>query len=382
MNEKIIEEIRRKDKEVLKRLKEWAESILEKAEKEKDLYIELPTRTLSNVIWDEEKGVILMGEKLSRRYFLNIAHAKRFLQTVWVASRIKELVEEGITSSLRDLYYTVKFTIPGTRENLVDEQRESDKAIEDLETMLNVIREEFHIMSQGGKGHLAGPIEIEERVPSPDGKHRVTEVDGTMLGMGGWAIPPIVEPERVHIKKVEAEFVLVIEKFASWVRFHEDRFWDEYNAIIITGGGQADRATRRLVHRLHYEFKLPVYVLTDADPAGWYIYSVYKQGSINLSYLSPQLATPAARFLGLTISDYHEFKFPPTVKIKLKEWDIKRVNELKNYPWFKKKEWQREFELLEKEQFKMEIEAAASKHWRFISKDYVPAKLEAKAFLP
>ena len=378
----MMEEIRKVDEEIIKKLSEWAKGILQKAEKEGELYLEVPVRSLSNVIWDEEKGILRMGQRIARRSFLNIAHAKRFLQTIVVAAAIKSLVEEGVTTSLRDVFYRVKFTIPGTKENVVDEQKESDKAIEDLETMLGFVREEFHVFSKGGKGHVAGPIEIEEHVYSPDGKHRIVEVDGTNVGMGGWAVPPIVEPERVKIKKVEAEFVLVIEKSAVWTRFHEDRFWDEHNALIITAEGMPDRATRRLVHRLHYEFNLPVYVLTDADPWGWYIYSVYKQGSINLSYLSPQLATPPSKFLGMTISDYFDFGFPRTVQIKLNDKDVKRLKELRRYPWFKKKEWHQEFDLMEKKGFKMELEAASSKHWRFISKEYVPAKLEAGKVLP
>jgi len=376
-----LDEIRMKDREILDKLRQWALSMLERAEKEEELYFELPTRTFQNVIWDEEAGIIKMGERLSRRNFLNVKHAKRFLQTLYVARRIKELLDQGISASLRDVFYRVKFTIPGTKENLVDDQPESDRAIEDLETILGNVREEFRIFSKG-KGQLVGPIEIEEHVRYADGTYAIREVDGTQVGMGGWSIPNIVEPERVKIKRVDADFVLVIEKQAVWVRFNEDKFWDKHNAIIITGGGMADRATRRLVHRLHYEYNLPIYVLTDADPAGWYIYSVYKQGSINLSYLSKELATPAAKFLGMTISDFYDFKFPSNVKIKLTEWDRKRLQELRRYPWFKKKEWHREFDLMEKEGFKMELEAASSKYWQYISKEYVPAKLEQRKFLP
>ncbi len=381
--EDFYSKLRKTDQAVLQKLKEWAKKILENAEKERRVYMELPVRSFSNVYFDEEQGLIQLGDRMARREFLNVGHAKKFLQTALVASAIKDLVEEGITTSLRDVYYRIKHTIPGTKENTVDDQRESDKAIEDLETMLGFVREQLHVFSKGGKGKLAGPIEIEEIVPDPDGgKPRVVETDGTNVGMGGWAIPPITEPERVQIKKVDADFVLVVEKDAVWTRFHEDRFWDKYNCIIVTGSGQPDRPTRRLVHRLHYEFKLPVYVMTDADPWGWYIYSVYKQGSINLSYLSPTLATPDARFIGLTISDYHDFKFGKEVKIKLNDQDRKRLKEMRRYPWFKHKEWIHEFDLMEKEGFKMELEATSSKYFRYITKEYTPAKLEAKAFLP
>ena len=61
---------------------------------------------------------------------------------------------------------------------------------------------------------------------------------------------------------------------------------------------------RRLLHRLHNELKLPVYCLLDNDPWGYYIYSVIKQGSINLAYESKRMAIPDAHYLGLRSNDY------------------------------------------------------------------------------
>jgi len=86
--------------------------------------------------------------------------------------------------------------------------------------------------------------------------------------------------------------------------------------------------------------------------------------------------------LGLTISDYHEFDFGKEVKIKLTDQDRKRLKEMRRYPWFKHKAWHTEFDLMEKEGFKMELEATSSKYFRYITKEYTPAKLESKAFLP
>ena len=56
----------------------------------------------------------------------------------------------------------------------------------------------------------------------------------------------------------------------------------KHNCIMTHGGGQPPRGVRRILHLLHHELKLPVYCLLDNDPWGYYIYSVIKQGSINL----------------------------------------------------------------------------------------------------
>ena len=60
----------------------------------------------------------------------------------------------------------------------------------------------------------------------------------------------------------------------------------------MTSGGQAARGARRLLQRMSTELKLPIYVLVDNDPWGLYIYSVLKQGSINLAYESMRMAVP------------------------------------------------------------------------------------------
>ena len=53
-----------------------------------------------------------------------------------------------------------------------------------------------------------------------------------------------------------------------------------------------------------------MYVLVDNDPWGFYIYSVVKQGSINLAYESMRMAVPDARFIGLSSFDKVTYKLP------------------------------------------------------------------------
>ena len=130
------------------------------------------------------------------------------------------------------------------------------------------------------------------------------------MGSGGWAVPSIVEENVIQFGKHEAKYVLLVEKDAVWRRFNEDKFWKRQKCIIIHGGGQPPRGVRRLVQRLHSELRLPVYVLVDNDPWGFYIYSVVKQGSINLAYESMRMAVPDARFIGLSSFDKDKYKLP------------------------------------------------------------------------
>ena len=322
--------------------------------------------------FDEQHRLIRLGEKSSQRHYLNAAHTRKFMQTLMVAAECRKIIDQGVSTSIRDLYYALKRTIPGTSENTFDEQGESDPIIEDVEAMLDMLREELHLKADR-KGYLAGPITIEDSGDS---------IDARKMGSSGWAIPSNVESEIINFRNCEAKFILMIEKDAVFQRLNEDKFWKNQNCIIMTGKGQPARGERRLLNRLHKEFKLPVYVLADADVWGYYIYSVIKQGSINLSFLSDRLGTPDAKYIGLTTRDVEKFDIPRNVTIKLNEQDKKRAKEMLNYVWFKPKEWQQEIRNMLRLGYKLELEALSAKGIKFISEVYLPEKIKSKDFLP
>jgi DNA topoisomerase-6 subunit A len=289
-----------------------------------------------------------------------------------VAAECKKIKEQNVTISIRDLYYALKRTIPKTHENTFEEQNESDPIIEDLEAMLNTLRENLNLKADR-KGYMAGKVIL------TDAGDRI---NCAKMGSSGWAIPSDVEKDVIKFEDVDADYILVIEKDAVWQRLNEDKFWKKHNCIIITGKGQPARGTRRLINRLHKEFDLPVYVLCDADCYGYYIYSVIKQGSINLSFLSDRLGTPDAKYIGLTTSDVEKFNIPKNVTIKLNNLDIKRTKELMQYVWFKPKEWQKELKNMLKVGYKLELEALSAKGIKFISEKYLPQKIKQGDFLP
>jgi DNA topoisomerase-6 subunit A len=266
----------------------------------------------------------------------------------------------------------LKHTIEGTKEETFDEQSESDTIIEDVEVALNAMREELHLYAKNA-GAMVGPITL---VDSGD------EIDCSRMGSGGYSIPSIVEPEIVQFKKSTAEFILHVEKDTVWRRFNEDKFWREHNCILTHGGGQPPRGVRRLLYRLHNELKLPVYCLLDNDPWGYYIYSVLKQGSINLAYESKRMAIPDAKFLGLRSIDFVRCGLSPSVQIALNDQDVKRAKQIASYPWFEhKKPWQKEIELMLKNGFKLEVEALISKDISYVTETYVPERLKEQDWL-
>lgn len=206
-------------------------------------------------------------------------------------------------------------------------------------------------------------------------------IDCRKMGSGGWSIPSIVEEDIVQFKKCEAKFILLVEKDAVWRRLNEDKFWKTENCILIHGQGQPPRGVRRLLYRMVNELKLPLYVFVDNDPWGYYIYSVVKQGSINLAYESERMAVPQARFLGLSSFDAEYYGLPQNVMIRLDEGDIRRAKELIAYPWFESKPWQKEIKNMLRLGMKLELEALSAKGISFVTKTYLPEKIRKKQYL-
>jgi DNA topoisomerase-6 subunit A len=269
------------------------------------------------------------------------------------------------------MYYMSKHTLGDSNENTFEEQNESDPIIEDLEVGIDALREELHLFANR-KGSVVGKLVIDDAGD---------RIDLSRMGRGGWSIPSIVEADVLKFLECKAEFILFVEKDAVFSRLNEDGFWKKHNCILMTSLGQATRGARRLLQRMSQELKLPIYVLVDNDPWGLYIYSVLKQGSINLAYESMRMAVPGVRFLGMSSLDYDKYKLSKAVQIKLKNEDIARAEQMRAYPWFKDKKWQKEIQALIDNGFKMEVDGFLTKSISFITEEYIPKKLRDRDYL-
>ncbi len=361
-----------RDKRTLKSIRDMANGVVTIAQRSRAPHLDIPSRSLSNVRFNRTRKIIEMGSNRNRRELFNLSQAKSYMQTMLVGSGCKKLIEQGKTTSIRGMYYLLKHTIEGTKEETFDEQKDCDPIIEDVEVTLNSSREELHLYAKNA-GSMVGPITL---VDSGD------TIDCARMGSGGYSIPSICEPDIIQFKKNEAKFILHVEKDTVWRRFNEDKFWRQYKCILTHGGGQPPRGVRRLLNRMHHELKLPVYCLLDNDPWGYYIYSVIKQGSINLAFESERMAIPAARYIGLRSIDYERCDLSPSVTIQLNENDKKRARQIANYPWFeKKRHWQKEINKMLENDFKLEVEALISKDISYVTEQYVPQRLRDRDFL-
>lgn len=373
----VVEEVKEvpikgRDIETMTKLQRLAAAVAEVAKKRRDPYLEVPSRSLSNSQYNRRKRLIEMGAKTNRRELFNLNQARAYMQTILVGSGCSKLIRQGKSTSIRGMYYMLKHNIEGTKENTFEDQSESDTIIEDLEVITGAMREELHLYAEP-RGNLAGPLVV------IDGEN---ELDAARMGAAGYPIPSIVEPDRLKIKRCDAKFILHVEKGTVWQRFNEDKFWQKHKCIVSHGAGQPSRGVRRLLYRLHSEYKLPVFCLLDNDPWGYYIYSVIKQGSINLAFESMRMAIPEAKFIGLRSTDFERCQLKNDVTIKLDDKDKKRAKQIASYPWFsEKKHWQAEIKQMLTNDFKLEVEALISRDISYVTEKYVPERLKDNDWL-
>ncbi|MFH0987105.1 MAG: DNA topoisomerase IV subunit A [Candidatus Micrarchaeota archaeon] len=358
------------EKECMKKIEDLAAGLIRSIKKDESPEMYIPIRGLANTNFDAKQQMLQLGDKKSTRKYMNTAHTRKFMQTMLVAEFCyNHLLKEGVHTSIRDMYYGLLRTLPNSKINTLNDQTESNQCAEDVEISLDLIRENLNLIATP-KGRVVGNAVIEDIGDT---------IDWSKMGSGGWAIPSNVDD--IKFKEVSADYILVIEKYAAFARLNEDKFWKKQNCVLFTPEGQSSRGLKRIVQRLSTEKKLPVYVCTDGDGYGWYIYSTLKYGSMALAHTSSRLATPKAQFMGLTMDDIKNYDLEKYT-IRAETVDLKRAKEIKAYPWFQKKEWQRQLDMALSSQKKAEIESLTSKGIRFLTTDYLPDKIENKDFLP
>src|SRR5512133_1716260 len=109
-----------KDKKTLGSIRGLADTVIQSAERGRAPFVDIPSRSLSNVKFNHSKRIIEMGKGTNRRELFNLAQARSDMQTLLVASGCKQLIDQGKTTSIRGLFYLLQHTIEGTSEETFD----------------------------------------------------------------------------------------------------------------------------------------------------------------------------------------------------------------------------------------------------------------------
>ena len=350
---------REKQEALLKELKIQGTRIFDDVGAGRFPQFSIPSRSVSNITYDEALRQYVLGGGASVRSSKNTSQLRSFTQLVWMAFFANRLTREKKSSTLRDVYYSSQaFQVE------FDDQSESDNIIVDLEAVLSRPREDFQIFPEE-RSSIFGDLDIEYTIPGYEGKtmNLANHPDGYAIG------PSLTTAE---LRGTSAEVVIAIEKGGLFTRFVEEQVDKKFKSIIINTGGQAPRSTRTLLKRLHDEMGLPVVILTDGDVYGEHIAMVIKSGSAAAAHLR-ELAVPDAKWVGVWATDIEKYDLPT---IPMTEADIKRCHDLKKDPRYKKGIWKKELEVFLRIKRKAELEAFSKYGLTNITDKYLPHKLE------
>jgi DNA topoisomerase-6 subunit A len=349
-------------KEAFKKLKKLGEQVYEQLEEEQMPVFEMPSRTSSNIYYDEKLRQFTLGKKKTRRRAKNVRHLKPFLQTMFVAMfAARDLLESGRTSTLRDVYYSSEASLA----KMFSDQSESDNIITDVETIIGMAREDFNIFPDA-RSTIYGDLTVAFTDKRSGSKREIDlnfNPDGQTIG------PTLVRSDFV---KTSADKVICIESGGMFQRLIEENADEQFNTILIHLAGQAPRGTRRLIRRIHTELGLPVYAFVDGDPWGVHIYNVIASGSISAAHLKG-LTTPDAIWMGLTATDIEKYELPTD---RFTKTDTRRTKQLIADPRYQKPYLRKELKRFLKIKKKAEQQALTAKSLTFVVDEYIPAKFE------
>ena len=326
--------------------------------------MEVPTRSKSNIVFDEDSGVWVYGDRTTTRSANSVEGARKLLRAAYTLDFLTAQVAEDRSSTLRELYYLSESW--DNEHAGFNDQSQSDALLEDLEVVADTTRERLHMRPEESGATVLGPLEIVEQTRRGERDIHCQED----VGEGGYQIPS--NADHVEFADHDAAFVLAVETGGMRDRLVENGFDDEHGAIIVHLKGQPARATRRITKRLHDELGLPVGVFTDGDPWSYRIHASVTYGSIKSAHLSKHLATPEARFIGIRPEDIVEYDLPTD---PLGDSDINALESELDDPRFDTERWREQIELQLDVGKKAEQQALASRGLDFVTDTYLPDRL-------
>jgi len=320
--------------------------------------IKVPSRGTSNLVYDDSKRYYVLGDRYGKRSLGNVKQIKKIAQMVYTANFCKDLIKTSKTATLRELYYISE----GWDVDFGDQQ-ESNIIGEDLEVTLGMSREDLGLMPEEDGASVYGNLVVKEDD---------VEINAIKSGKSGYTISPTIDD--VEFVDHDVQRVIAVETMGMFHRLVQEKAYDKFDTLIVGLKGQAARATRRFLKRVNEELNLPVYICNDGDPWGFHIAMVIISGSAKLAHVNHELATPNARFLGVTASDIINYDLPTD---PLKDIDVLRLKELLKDPRYKDELWKTEIKKMLKIGKKAEQQSFSKYGLEYVVDTYLPEKLDA-----
>jgi meiotic recombination protein SPO11 len=236
-----------------------------------------------------KKAVVFDTEKqhwclIRRRLYLCSVDKGRYFLRVW--HKIKCALLADTVTTPRDIFF-FDSALFGKKKNIIDQ------IISDLCCTVGCTRDSLHVIPPT-RGRIIGDIKL------------LTESDDLCFdcgayGLGGAPIPKEAQQVRqaVAYSDKAIQFILVVEKETVFTDLASARFHKHQCCVILTGCGEPELATRRILNVMATSIKVPVYALVDPDPHGLLILLTYKYGSQNMAFHNDGHTVPDIGCIGV-----------------------------------------------------------------------------------
>ncbi|MBR6910858.1 MAG: DNA topoisomerase VI, partial [Candidatus Methanomethylophilaceae archaeon] len=114
----------------------------------------LPMRSKKNITFDSRHNVWTYGDLKTARTAKTVQGAVSMLRTAYTTDFINEMIREGKSSTLREMYYISE----GWHNAKFHTQDESNLLAEDLETITGCMREDFKLRPEESGAHVYGDL--------------------------------------------------------------------------------------------------------------------------------------------------------------------------------------------------------------------------------
>lgn len=283
------------------------------------------------------------GTRTMRKDF-GLHQARTLTSIILVLEYCFDLLQRRKTTTVREVYYA--------HVTHFRNQNECDAAIRDAAVLLQVPRHALGLHASA-KGWFCGDLQIVKRnqhcflppmeysAENPHAQNTETEteilldarqmwqsVHGSIIG-SEWLDYSSCRTRNFEVQTQAAHCILVIEKEGIYRRLAQDRFFDKWPCILVTGKGFPDLATRAFVHTLHVTLGLPVWGLSDGNPFGVLILHTYSQGSTKRGLDGGDRYKVPIQWIGLRASQIKALPstLPPAVFQPLTQLDVQRLSQ-------------------------------------------------------
>ena len=355
----------RTNEEVIQALHSVASEMHDKMSKGGPPTMTLPVRSKTNIGFDQNLGVYKYGKKQTIRDATSLGSARQLLRSLHVTEFIEQMIDNGKSSTLREMYYISEAWGNGKFHS----QNESNNLAEDLEIVTKCLREDFRLRPEEDGARVIGNVTFEEQNRRGEWMRINCRDD---VGDSGYGVPYNVESDKLRLVEEDVDFIMAIETGGMFDRLVENGFDEEARCALIHLKGQPARSTRRIMRRMTDEWGKPVVVFADCDPWSFRIYASIAYGAIKTAHISEYLATRSAMYLGITAADIEEYELPSD---DLSKQDIGALEAERSDPRFQDDYWQGEISTMLKMGKKAEQQALARYGLDYVTDTYLPRKL-------